>query len=315
MKAAFILFFAIVLLKAAYGQGDAPAMLQGQYQTSKAVGATIQVANSQVTKINSSTALLETTNNNLLINSGFEHQTYNTSWTVGAGTPSEETSVVFKGKKAFKISLSNQTLSVTQDSTVYASQYADAPRGIAYARVKTTSSSGVKVCPRQAGTTSSTCSIVHSGSGKWELLSVEFDLGSTSNGIAITSTSGVGTGGNPGTVYIDDVYVGLKNPEVISDFSKSLGTGKECFRLFDMQICSGAIAVTPVANTPTCASHTFQQAFSATPRVTTSADTTGGGTIVTYHGISVPSTTGVSLCVYRTNTNSTTIHYIAIGTF
>jgi hypothetical protein len=214
MKAAFILFFAIVLLKTAYGQGDAPAMLQGQYQTTKSVGATIQIDNSQVTKINSSTALLETTNNNLLINGGFEHQTYNTSWTVGAGTPSAETSVVFRGKKSFKISLSNQTLSVTQDATTYAAQYAGNPKGIAYARVKASSTS-VKLCPRQAGTTSSTCS-AHSGSGNWELLSVEFSLGATSNGVAIITSSGIGSGGNPALVYIDEVYVGVKSAESVA---------------------------------------------------------------------------------------------------
>lgn len=313
MKAAFILFFSIVLLKAAYGQGDAPAMLQGQYQTSKAVGATIQVANSQITKISSSAALLDMNNNNLLINGDFEHQTYTTGWTIGSGTLSEETSTIFKGKKAFKVSLASQTLSVVQDVTTYAGQYADNPKGVAYAFVKT-SRTEVKLCSRQAGNTSATC-VTHSGSGKWEVLALEFTLGATSNGVSINTSSNIGTVGNPAIVYIDNVFVGVKDPEIWSSYSKSSGTGKECFRLFDMQICSGAIAVTPVANTPTCASHTFQQAFSATPRVTTSADTTGGGTIVTYHGISAPSTTGVSLCVYRTNTNATTIHYIAIGTF
>lgn len=234
MKAAFILFFSIVLLKTAYGQGDAPSMLQGQYQTSKAVGATIQVANSQVTKINSSTALLETTNNNLLINSGFEHQTYNTSWTVGAGTPSEETSVVFKGKKAFKIVLASQTLSVTQDSTTYAGQYADGTiQGLAYARVKT-SAIGVRVCPRLAGTTQTNLCVTHSGSGKWEFIKIPFVLGATSQGITINTASAIS-----GTVYIDDTFLGPVDLSATQSFDTTCDT-EDCQTVFSAKLSSTA---------------------------------------------------------------------------
>ena len=142
---------------------------------------------------------------NILLNGGFEAG--KTSWTSGAGTVTSSTTAI-KGKRSISVSLSSQTLNVYQDSILYASQYAGSVQGLAYARVKTTLST-VKVCARQAGVTSSTLCVTHSGSGNWELLKVPFILSATSNGLSINTASNV-----TGTVLIDDAFVGAVDLKV-----------------------------------------------------------------------------------------------------
>jgi microcystin-dependent protein len=161
---------------------------------------------------------------NILSNPGAESGL--ASWTNSAGTLSLESTTVFKGQKAFKISLSSQTLSFYQDSTKYQAQYADLIQGQASVRVKT-SVSGIYVCPRQAGNTILTnCAPVDS-SGKWGSYKIPFILGGTSNGVAVVSgtySNGLVTLGSvTGDVYVDDG--GLIADAAFTDASKATLTG------------------------------------------------------------------------------------------
>lgn len=200
----YILFiFIIAFTDYVFGQGDAPPLLQGQYQGSKSVGSFIQTPNSGVTKINSSTALIETGNNNILVNPSFEHQVFSTGWTVGSGTFTEETVNEIHGKKAAKLVLSAQTMALTQDSSLYAAQFADGVQGLASVRIK--SDVALKVCSRSAGVTSSSLCVDVQANNKWGLYKVPFILGATSNGISVASTGAVS-----GTVYVDNAFVGAQ---------------------------------------------------------------------------------------------------------
>lgn len=199
-----ILLFFIFVLSKAYPQGDAPALLKGQDQTSKAVGAEIQVVNKGITKISSSKALIETGNDNLLSNPSFEHSTYSTSWTLGGtGTYSAETSTLIHGKKALKVATSSQTVSLTQDSTLYQAQFADSVQCEASVKIKTDSTVAPVICARQAATTSTVDCITAANDNKWATYTIPFICKGTSNGIAIDIASATGT------TYIDDAYVGV----------------------------------------------------------------------------------------------------------
>jgi hypothetical protein len=163
----------------------------------------IQVSNNQLTQTDSNKQKIETGNKNILVNPSFEHSTFSTGWTSGAGSFSQNLTVEIDGLKAAEVTLSAQALAITQDSTLYAAQFADGVQGLASVRVKT-SLSGIKVCSRQAGVTSTTNCVNVQGNGKWGLYKVPMILGATSNGIIIASNGTSLTG----TVYLDDAFVG-----------------------------------------------------------------------------------------------------------
>ena len=178
----------------------------------------IQVSNNQLTQTDVNKHLLESGNSNILANPSFEHSTVLTSWTSAAGTLAEDLSVVVNGKKSLSVTLSAQALAINQDSTLYAAQFADGVQGLASVRVKT-SLSGIKVCSRQAGVTSTTNCVNVQGNGKWGLYKVPMILGATSNGISIHSNGTSLTG----TVYLDDAFVGAVDLQATVDASKIAG--------------------------------------------------------------------------------------------
>jgi hypothetical protein len=178
----------------------------------------IQVSNNQLTQTDVNKHLLESGNSNILANPSFEHSTVSTSWTSSAGTLAEDLSVVVNGKKSLSVNLSTQALALTQDSTLYAAQFADGVQGLASIRVKT-SLSGIRVCSRQAGVTSTTNCVNVQGNGKWGLYKVPMILGATSNGISIHSNGTSLTG----TVYLDDAFVGAVDLQATVDASKLAG--------------------------------------------------------------------------------------------
>ena len=199
-----ILLLAVFLsIELAYSQGDAPALLKGQGQTSNQVGSFIQVPNNLVTRINSATGLLETGNNNILVNPSFEHSSYLTGWT-SSGTGSNAVELVneIHGLKAVAVTTSSQTIDLSQSSTLYASQFADGVQGLASIRVKTDHTGTCSVCSVQAGTVSTTNCVTVQANSKWGLYKVPMILGATSNGISLACTSGTGT------TYVDDAFVG-----------------------------------------------------------------------------------------------------------
>lgn len=128
---------------------------------------------------------------NLLKNSGFESGV--TSWTSGAGSLSTLSSGQVKGKKALRLTLSSQIASFYQDSTSYATAFADGINGTTYIRAKTTLSN-IYLCRRQAGVLIAstdgakiTDCVLVPNSGKWSELSLPVIFGATSNGLAIVS--------------------------------------------------------------------------------------------------------------------------------
>lgn len=181
----------------------APYGFKGQQQSQTLYSNVLQGQNNLVTNMGGINALLETGNKNILTNPSFEHATFSTGWTNSAGTFTQDTSVEIDGLKAASLVLSSQSMALHQDSTLYASQFADGVQGLASVRVKT-SVSGIKVCAKQAGVTVTSLCVDVQANGKWGLYKVPFILGATSNGISINSNGTSVTG----TVYIDDAFVG-----------------------------------------------------------------------------------------------------------
>ena len=179
----------------------APYGFKGQEQSQTLYSNVLQAPNNLVTNLGGINALMETGNNNLLVNPSFEHLTFSTGWTNSAGTFTEESVLEIHGKKAAKLVLSSQTMSLTQSSALYAAQFADGVQGLASVRVK--SNVALKVCSIQAGVVSTSLCVDVQANNKWGLYKVPFILGATSNGISIASTGSV-----TGTVYIDDAFVG-----------------------------------------------------------------------------------------------------------
>lgn len=185
-----------------------PVAVNGELQ-SNAFVQNIKTPNNQATKVGGIDTRLETGNTNLLINPSFEHSTVGTGWSVTNATGTANTTAQVEGKKALSLSLSG-ALAVTQDSTVNATNLVGL-QGVASIKIKSSDVSGLKVCVRNAGVTSSTLCVSIAADGAWKRVSIPFIMTATSNGIAITSA------GTTGTVLIDDAFVGTSDP--FQDFS------------------------------------------------------------------------------------------------
>lgn len=182
-----------------------PLGVKGQEQLIPLYPVNIQVPLLQATSTPGGNVLFETGNKNLLVNPGFEHQTYNTGWTTsGTATFSEETSTVLFGEKSIEINSTAQTFGLTQDSTLYQAQLNGSQPGVVGAWVNNTHPSA-QICSRQAGA-DATCEALLTD-GTWHLYSIDLDFGATSNGIVIQSTAS-GTG----ITFVDEAFVGLSQP-------------------------------------------------------------------------------------------------------
>lgn len=213
MKTLAILFTLFYFLNAL---AVAPYGFKGQQQTQTLYSNVLQGQNNLVTNMGGINALLETGNTNILTNPSFEHLTFSTGWTNSAGTFTAETALEIEGLKAAKLVLSSQTMSLTQSSTLYASQFSDGVQGLASVMVK--SDVALKVCSVQAATVSTTNCVDVPSNNKWGLFKIPFILGATSNGISIASSGAVS-----GTVYIDSAFVGAVDLQASVDASKIAG--------------------------------------------------------------------------------------------
>lgn len=210
----------------AFPQGDAPAILKGQNQVQKAAGAFIVAPAQSVTKVNSSTALIETGNTNILENPGFEHGTYDWAWVVTSGTASVVNSSiapgnVFSGLKSMKITASSSQVEVFNSSPTNSSAFADGVQLLGMMRVKT-NASGLKVCSRVEFTTSTTNCVSVVANNKWNLYKIPFIGGNFFHGVVLTSQGANVTG----DTYVDDAFVGAVDlkvdvPSVIRDTASS----------------------------------------------------------------------------------------------
>jgi hypothetical protein len=212
---------ALMMSLTALAQTPPPVSLKGQAGTKLLPKWNLQVPNNQATNLGGIDALIETGNDNLLANPNFEHSTVANSWTSGgtASAPVVETSNVPSGKQSLCWnSLSAKTFTLTQDSTIGATAFADGTvQGVASIRMRTNHTGAIDVCTRQAASTSTTnCIQVVSSAptatqvlnnNQWALYRIPFLFGGTSQGISISAASGTGT------TCVDDATV-----EVMKDF-------------------------------------------------------------------------------------------------
>lgn len=184
----FLLLF-ITNLKAAYD----PTSIKGRAETTPNGVTNFQVPNKLATKVAARTYLLENGNTNLLENPSFEHSTPATGWTSTTVTPSASTSTKVDGSQSLCFTASSQAFTLTQDSTLFATEFGNGYPGLATISVKTNHSAAVTFCSRSAGTTSTTNCQTVTANDQWFPYTLPVVLGGTSNGISISAASGSGT--------------------------------------------------------------------------------------------------------------------------
>jgi hypothetical protein len=175
----------------------------------------LQVPNDQLTTTATNKFLIDNcgNSNNLLVNCGFEHTTFDTGWTSSGVTASAETSILMAGKKAFKaVIAAAASPSIKQSSTLYASQF-DETEGIGSMWISNTASD-MYLCPVYAGVSitsgfDSSC-IALDESGVYLPYFLDMYFGATSNGIEIKSSQAVVTGG---TLYAESAVVAVVGTE------------------------------------------------------------------------------------------------------
>jgi hypothetical protein len=180
----------------------APLGFTGQAQTQNKYPSVVKAPNSLLTDLGSGQVLIENGNNNILSNPSFEHSTVTTGWTSSTVTPAASTTTVIHGKKALCFTASSQAFTLSQDSTLYASQFADGVQGLASIRLKTNHTGAITVCSNNAGTASTSNCVTAQASNTWGLYKIPFILGATSSGITVSAASG------SGTTCVDDAFVG-----------------------------------------------------------------------------------------------------------
>ena len=184
------------------------SVIAGGQQQSGASFPDIRVPNQQVVRTATGVGLIETGNKNLLLNSGFEHQTYSTGWTTsGTATYSGTTtaSEVLSGLKSFKAVASAQTIDLVQDTTLYAAARAGSQMFLRFAASNT--AAGVTACVRKNGVkqTGSNDCLTLSTDGVTRTYELAFLANGTSNGIEIDAAS------TTGTLIVDDVELSTES--------------------------------------------------------------------------------------------------------
>lgn len=206
----------------------------------------LQVQNNLLTQVDTNKHLIESGNSNILVNPSFEHATFSAGWVNSVGTFTAESSILVHGKKSAKLVLSAQTMSLTQSSALYASQFADGLQGLGSVRIK--SDVALKVCSIQAGVVSASNCVDVVANNKWGLYKIPFILGATSNGISIASTGSV-----TGTVYIDDAFVGA------TDLTQNINACNDvsCETEFSASVSSAGVISNENLDWLTLSSHTL----------------------------------------------------------
>jgi hypothetical protein len=162
--------------------------------------------NFQLTNTATGVQRVETNSRNILNNPSFENVVYDTGWTAGLGTKTQETTLVQDGVNSLKIVSAGAGVRLTQCSTVNAANLKGL-RGIARAYIDTTDTV-MQVCALVDGTSSgfdTGCKTVTATAGAqpFQLVEVPFTMGGTCNGIVIKTAT---TTTQP--TYIDDTFVG-----------------------------------------------------------------------------------------------------------
>jgi hypothetical protein len=101
----------------------------------------------------------------------------------------------------------------------------------------------------------------------------------------------------------------MTNVDILSNTVKISGNQVPTFA----NIQSGSVTITPVANTPTSGHVNFSPAYTTAPIVVATGVSAVPGTQVTGVAVTNITTTGCDIYVTRTNTNSTSINWVAVG--
>jgi hypothetical protein len=183
----------------------------GQQQSTASFGE-LRVPEQQLVRTSTGVGLLETGNKNLLLNGGFEHQTYNVGWTTsGTATYSGTTtdSEVLSGLKSFKAVASAQTIDLLQDTTLLASSRAGSQMFYRFSAKNT--AAGVTACVRANGvklTGGNNC-LTLATDNVTRTYELAFLANGTSNGIEIDAAS------TTGTLIVDEVEISTESSAFI----------------------------------------------------------------------------------------------------
>lgn len=180
----------------------------------------LEVPNNQATYRGRNTALIETGNDNLLVNPGFEHYDPYTGWTLSPIAPTLDITTPRDGKYTLCFTPSNEPLEIMQDSTLYASTFADGTtQGVISGDYKNTiSGTNIYACPRKAGAITSECILLEKD-GKWYKFEKFFTLGGTSNGISIHSDGYANV--TSGTICVDKLRLAVQEKTEVGVYQDS----------------------------------------------------------------------------------------------
>lgn len=288
-----ILIWAILFSSMAYAFPPVGAV--GQSQTSTIYPVVNKVPYSQVTSLGAGKVLIETGNENMLVNPGFEAVSTGgtpTGWTCTTGTCTTETTIFSSGKQAMKVVPSSNVFDISQQVTTPANIQKQGAVGIIYNIPATCTTAQIEA---KVDGTSQTIVPVTSLviDGLFHSIEVPVVFGATSATIRSFSTATC-----TGNIYFDAAYVkqgiGTQNLMLDNVYSAQVVT------------TSGAVSnpskpgwVSCSAANPTVC--TFATGiFTVAPNCT--ATVSGGGSYVM--GVNAASSTSVTIGSYLSSTTA-----------
>jgi hypothetical protein len=196
--------------------GLPPTTAKGQSDTSPTVTFNLQAPNSQMTRINATTALIETGNHNLLVNPGFEAGT--AGWATSAGSISALSSAGHLDQGKFFLSwspsatndvLSSGYISITSGTGI------SGANGVVSCRFKDMGPGSTASLQAYDGTNILATTAVTAPSNGYSRTSVNFVF-PTSGNVRLQVTSN-----NAGVFNVDDCYLGLAEGFNLSQVSQA----------------------------------------------------------------------------------------------
>lgn len=208
----------LTFVQAAFG-ADAPLLMKGQSESTYTETYRLQTPNRQETVVGTSNVLLETGNDNVLINPSFEATAASTGWTA-AGTAVAETTEIVSGKKSLKITLAAYTGDILVQSYTPTEKWAGLP--IKASQSIKTSLSNLQFCLRIDSVDVDCIGISNTNSFQEYLAAMPGQDG-VAHAIVLKSVGSV-----TGDVYVDKselgVWPGAKSGAVYSPWSSKTFT-------------------------------------------------------------------------------------------
>jgi hypothetical protein len=241
-----------LLLSFAAQAGLPPATTKGQSDASAQTTFNIQVPFSQKTKTGGTTALIETGNKNLLVNSSFENTSVATGWTfavTGSNTGAADTTNFTDGVKSYAITdVGGPTQSFTLSQDVTPTQQIGGKAIEVSCWVKNTiASASPTLCARSGGSDlTSGCTTIPVTSG-WQQVSAQIFSATAGSSVGIDITDNLGSAG---TLNVDECYVGE---------ARNIGTVAQSYLIGGVVItgCAWNTTSTSMANFPTTTGCTY----------------------------------------------------------